>query len=266
MKWLCIDTIGELPESGPPGGYKFVLVVLDTFTRWVELYPLRSTGAIEAAEALLDHFCRYGEPNDLQSDRGNQFVNSLIEAITARAGIHQALSFAYSKQENGRVERANKEVYRYLNALLFHHRVRAHWHKYLPSFVRRIMNTYTGARGDWSLASAVAFRGVVELQPIRVIRGHKEGVGDPSPNALLAPDQTEHLSQTEFTYWLQDRIMQQNTVLSVAQSLQRRHDDRHIKEVQPSEVAEFTDGSLVVVKPHDNPLSGRRPATKLDLK
>jgi hypothetical protein len=54
MKRLCIDTIGgELPESGP-----------DTFTRWVELYPLRSTGAIEAAEALLDHFCRYGEPNE----------------------------------------------------------------------------------------------------------------------------------------------------------------------------------------------------------
>jgi hypothetical protein len=75
---------------------------------------------------------------------------------------------------------------------------------------------------------------------------HKEGVGDPSPNALLVPDQTEHLSQTEFTYWLQDRIMQQKTVLSIAQSLQRRHDDRHIKEVQPSEVTELTDGSLVV--------------------
>jgi hypothetical protein len=103
----------------------------------VELYPLRSTGAIEAAEVLLDHFCRYGEPNELQSDRGNQFVNSLIEAITARAGmIHQALSLAlYSKQENGRVERANKEVYRHLNALLFHHRVRADWHKYRSSVV-----------------------------------------------------------------------------------------------------------------------------------
>jgi hypothetical protein len=60
--------------------------------------------------------------------------------------------------------------------------------------------------------------------------------------------------------------MQQNTVLSVAQSLQRRHDDRHIKEVQPSEILELTDGSHVVVKPHDNPLSGRRPATKFDLK
>jgi hypothetical protein len=36
--------------------------------------------------------------------------------------------------------------------------------------------------------------------------------------------------------------------------------------VQPSEVTELTDGSLVVVKSHDNPLSGRRPATKFDPK
>jgi hypothetical protein len=120
MKRLCIDTIGELPETGPENGYKFVLVVLDTFSRWVELYPLRSTGAIEAADALLDHFCRYGEPEELQSDRGNQFVNS--DHIAHHGHSPSSVAGFYSKQENGRVERANKEVYRHLNTLLFHHR------------------------------------------------------------------------------------------------------------------------------------------------
>jgi hypothetical protein len=192
-------------------------------------------------------------------------VNSLIEAMTAKAGIHQALSLQYSKQENGRVERANKEVYRHLNALLFHHRVRADWHKYLP-FVRRIMNTLEHEVTGHSPAQLL-FGGLLNFNRFALSGKHKEGVSDPSANALLAPDQTEHLSQTEFTYWLEDRIMQRNTVLSVAQSLlKRRHDDRHIQEVQPSEITEFADGSLVVVKPHDNPLSGRRPATKFDLK
>jgi hypothetical protein len=112
--------------------------------------------------------------------------------------------------------------------------------------------------------SQLLFGELLNFDRFALSGNHKEGVGDSSPNALLAPDQTEHLSQTEFTYRLQDRIMQQNRTL--AQSLQRRHDDRHIKEVQPSEITELTDGSLVVVKPHDNPLSGRRPATKFDLK
>jgi transposase InsO family protein len=263
MRRLCIDTIGELPETGPVNGYKFVLVVLDTFSRWVELYPLRSTGAIEAADALLDHFCRYGEPEELQSDRGNQFVNSLIAAITSRTGIHQALSLAYSKQENGRVERANKEVYRHLNALLFHHRVRTDWHKLLP-FVRRIMNTQVHEVTGHSPAQLL-FGETLNFDRFAV-SGAKEGVGARTPNALLAPDQTEHLTQSEFTYWLQDRIKQQNTVLSIAQSLQRHHDERHIDKVKDTDITEFSDGSLVVVKPHDNPLTGRRPTTKFDPK
>jgi transposase InsO family protein len=174
MKRLCIDTIGELPDSGPPGGYKFVLVVLDTFTRWIELYPLQSTEAIEAADALLDYFCRYGEPKELQSDRGNQFVNSLIEAMTAKVGIHQALSLAYSKQENGRVERANKEVYRHLNAILFHHRVRADWHKYLP-FVRRIMNAQEREVTGHSPAQLL-FGDLLHFNRFALSGNHKEGV------------------------------------------------------------------------------------------
>jgi hypothetical protein len=47
---ICVDSNGELPSSGEPNNY---LVVLDTFTRWVELYPLRSTDAVEAADSLL---------------------------------------------------------------------------------------------------------------------------------------------------------------------------------------------------------------------
>jgi hypothetical protein len=109
------------------------------------------------------------------------------------------------------VERANKEVYRHLNALLFHHRVRAGWHKYLP-FVRRIMNTQ-GHEVTGHSPAQLLFGELLNFNRFALSRSNKEGVGDSSPNALLAPDQTEHLSQTEFTYWLQDRIMQPNIVL-----------------------------------------------------
>lgn len=260
MRRICIDTIGELPTSGVDG-YQYVLVILDTFTRWIELYPLRSTGAVEAADALLDHFCRYGEPTELQSDRGNQFVNSLIGAITARRGIHQSLSLAYSKQENGRVERANKEVYRHLNALLFHHRIRQDWHKYLP-FVRRIMNTTEHEVTGHSPAQLL-FGETLSFDRFAV-SGNPDTGGLDRP--FLAPDQTEYLTQKEFTYWLQDRIRQQNTALSVARSLQRQHDEQHMQSVDPKSFTDFEDGTLVVVKPHDNPLSGRRPTTKFDPK
>src|SRR5436305_7719436 len=84
MRSLCIDTIGELPAAGGPSEHRYVLVILDNFSRWVELYPMASTSAIDAADALLDHFCRYGDPIELQMDRGSQFVNELVAIITER--------------------------------------------------------------------------------------------------------------------------------------------------------------------------------------
>ena len=261
MKRLCIDTIGELPATEPTNGYKYVLVIVDTFTRWIELYPLRTTGAVEAADALLVHFCRFGEPAQIQSDRGAQFVNSLIEVLVQRSNIQHVLSLAYSKQENGRVERANKEVYRHLNALLFHHRLRNNWDRLLP-FVQRIMNTMEHEVTGFAPAQLL-FGNTLHYEQFAVA-GPKNEVQMTSQ--LLAPDQTEHLTQKEFTYWLQERIKQQNTVLSVARSLQKTHDENHIRRVDPGDITEFADGTFVVAKPHDNPLSGRRPTTKFDPK
>ncbi|GKT37389.1 hypothetical protein ADUPG1_003327, partial [Aduncisulcus paluster] len=44
---FAIDTIGPFPESGD--GKKYVLVVIDLFTRWTELLTLETLTADEAA-------------------------------------------------------------------------------------------------------------------------------------------------------------------------------------------------------------------------
>jgi hypothetical protein len=103
MERICVDSIGELPSSGEPNSYKHILVVLVTFTRWVELYPLRSTDAVEAADSLLQFFTHWNTPTEMQSDRGSQFLNSLIEEqLCRRKDIAQVLSLPHSHQDNGR--------------------------------------------------------------------------------------------------------------------------------------------------------------------
>ena len=57
------------------------------------------------------------------------------------SGTDQSLTTAYSSEENGIVERANQDVLRHLNAILFDSRVHDRWSFEQLPMVQRIMNT-----------------------------------------------------------------------------------------------------------------------------
>lgn len=116
MERLNIDTVGPLPID--KNGNQYIIVIIDCFTRFVELYPAKTTTAESAAEALLHHIGRYGAPCDLQSDNGSQYVNETIQAFLDLIGTEHMLTLAYSHEENGMVERCNKAVMDHLRALM----------------------------------------------------------------------------------------------------------------------------------------------------
>ena len=87
------------------------------------------------------HFGRFGTPEVILTDRGPTFHNHLIKDLCRMTGVEQSLTTAYSKEENAIVERANQEVLRHLNALLFDKRVRDKWSYDQLPLVQRIMNT-----------------------------------------------------------------------------------------------------------------------------
>ena len=73
MDCLNIDFIGPFPDEG------YILVVVCTFTRWVELYATVDATSQTTAECLLKHFGRFGAPRQLRSDRGPHFIAEVIE-------------------------------------------------------------------------------------------------------------------------------------------------------------------------------------------
>ncbi len=72
MEVLNIETIGPVSKDSADNCY--ILVIIDCFSRFVELYPVSDTSAIPYARALLSHVCSYGTPMKIRSDRGTQFV------------------------------------------------------------------------------------------------------------------------------------------------------------------------------------------------
>jgi hypothetical protein len=136
---LNIDTIGPLPADEDQNCY--ILVIIDTFTRWIELFPVKAVTGAEAAKSLLQHFGRFGQAQVIQSDNSSQFVNDLIRELWVLIGTKHKRTLAYSSEENAIVERANKEVLRHLRALISEEKCPKKWNIYLP-FVQRIMNSY----------------------------------------------------------------------------------------------------------------------------
>ena len=73
MQCLNIDFIGPFPDKG------YILVIVCTFTRWVELYGTADATALSTAEYLLQYSGRFSASRQLRSDNGPHFIADVIK-------------------------------------------------------------------------------------------------------------------------------------------------------------------------------------------
>lgn len=91
---VAIDLFGPLPET--PEGDRWIFIVEDTATKWVELFPLKRATAEECAKVLITEiFMRYGVPRKVISDNGTQFVSHIMQKVTHCMNIKQSLIPVY---------------------------------------------------------------------------------------------------------------------------------------------------------------------------
>jgi hypothetical protein len=90
--------------------------MVDTFSRWTELIPLKTTTASEAAEAILDYVTRYGTPTRITSDNGTQFINELLADVRALLMCDTISTLPRNHVENGIVENRIRYVRRLLGS------------------------------------------------------------------------------------------------------------------------------------------------------
>mgnify|MGYP000847459154 CR=1 FL=1 len=255
MERLAIDTVGPLTPTTK--GYAYILVVIDCFSRYVELYPLHSTTAKEASERLLEHVGRYGEPIQILSDGGTQFVNETVQALCAMLQIDIIKTTAYSKEENGLVERANKEVLRHLRAFIADNKVLEKWSEYLP-LIQRIMNTTIHSALGVSPADIV-FGNSTRLEP-RLLSNERVRGGEENHSGQMG---LSTASSPTLRAWIDNMLDVQSRLIRIAQDHQYGVQEKHVKDNMPSELRQpFKKGDLVLCA---YPMTGfgRKPPNKL---
>ena len=62
--------------------------MINTFTGWIEGFPIRTEKAEEVVKKLLHEIIpRFGPPRSLQSDNGTSFTSKVIQEVSKVLGI-----------------------------------------------------------------------------------------------------------------------------------------------------------------------------------
>ena len=107
-----MDMLGPLPRTKRRNQY--VLVICDYATRYPEAIPLRSQEAEVVAEAMVEVFSRVGVPKEILSDKGTNFMSSLMSKLCRLLSIRKLSTTQYHPRANGLVERFNKKQLTYI--------------------------------------------------------------------------------------------------------------------------------------------------------
>ena len=108
FKQIHIDIVGPLPESE---GYRYLLTMVDRYTRWPEAIPIRSIESKTVATAFIrEWISRYGCPETITTDRGLQFEASLFKELCGLLGAERIRTSSYNPRANGLVERLHRQL------------------------------------------------------------------------------------------------------------------------------------------------------------
>ena len=218
-------------------GYMGIIVIVDNFSRFTDMYPVTALNAEQAADALLSFSGRYATPTAFCTDSGATFKNLIIAGLAERLGVDHVLTIAYSKEQNAIVERQNKEVLRHLRNIIMDRRVARKWSKYLP-LVQRIINSSVNASTGLAPAQIVFPNGIT------MDRG------------LLTEAHPIFLSS-----YIRDMQDAQARIIALCEETLRNKDDKHMTAYPPQRTT-FEEGTYVLAEHRHNSMR-RGPKSKL---
>nr|CAD40917.1 OSJNBa0088K19.3 [Oryza sativa Japonica Group] len=143
-----LDILG--PFRRAPGGFEYLYVAIDKFTKWPEAYPVVKIDKHSALKFIKGITARFGVPNRIITDNGTQFISELFGDYCEDMGIKLCFASPAHPRSNGQVERANAEILRGLKTKTFNI-LKKHgdsWIEELPAVLWANRTTPSRATGE----------------------------------------------------------------------------------------------------------------------
>lgn len=133
-----VDHLGPLQSTSK--NYNHILAVIDGFTKFTWLYPVKSTTTREVLTKLDGQKRIFGNPGHIVSDRGTAFTSQDFANYCEGEKIKHTLITTGLPRSNGQVERLNRTIIPVLAKLSIDEPTK--WYRHVDKLQRIINSTY----------------------------------------------------------------------------------------------------------------------------
>ena len=165
-------------------GNRFIIVLVDYLTKWVEVEPLKETSSNEVIKFLKKVFERFGTPEVLIIDNFPQFYADKTKGFLDFPNVYVNYTTSFHLSINGEIEYRSKEIVKYLKLL---ENQEEEWNELLPSALW-VLRTYKNEKTKFSNFELLY------------------GKQDSQPLELMLYNERRNEYKKEEEYWLQKFI------------------------------------------------------------
>jgi transposase InsO family protein len=137
------------PLKRTTGGFTYLLVTIDKFSKLIEAHPITNVRSQQAALFFTDIIHRFRVPNCIITDNDTQFTSRRFLEFCDDHDIHVLWSAVAHPKTNDQVERGNGMVLQVLKPRIFN-KLNKHgkkWAAELPSVLWSLRTTLSQAMG-----------------------------------------------------------------------------------------------------------------------
>jgi transposase InsO family protein len=142
-----LDLVGPLQKA--PGGFTHLLVAIDKFSKWIEVWPLNSIRSEQAVAFFTNIIHHFGVPNSIITNNDTQFTGRKFLDFCEDHHIRVDWAAVAHPMTNGQVEHANSMLLQGLKPRIYNdlNKFGKRWIKELPSVVWSLRTTPSRATG-----------------------------------------------------------------------------------------------------------------------
>lgn len=157
-----VDHLGPLPSTAK--SYQYIFVVVDGFTKFIWLYPVKNTTSSEVVKRLEEQADVFGHPIRIVSDRGSAFTSKEFREFCENSKIEHVLTTTRVPRGNGQVERMNGIIVPALTKLSVEDPMK--WYRHTNTLQRFINSTKSRSTGQapFTLLFGVSMRNKEDVE------------------------------------------------------------------------------------------------------